>query len=118
MQRGDPEGAAESIGKDLDKAGVGFLKETISNKIIKYREYYAAETTVEVVNANVHLILSRENKDTPHAGCWDGLTTKASRTYQGFGEHTQMVNPGAVGKNAEIIREILGGGPPNLKRRK
>jgi len=106
---GDPEGAVASIGKDLDAAGVGFLKDTLANKIKKYREYYAAPTAVEVVNANVHLILSQENKDTPQAGCWDELTTKISKTYQGFGEHIGMLNPGAVSKNAGIIRSILGG---------
>jgi malonyl CoA-acyl carrier protein transacylase len=105
---GNPDEAVRHLGAYLANAGAGVLKEAIARKIKKYREYYAAPTTVEKVNANLHLVLSEENKDISHAGCWDGFSANSSTTYRGFGEHTGMVNPGAVEKNAEIIRNILG----------
>jgi hypothetical protein len=62
-----------------------------------------------VVNANVHLILSQENKETPLAGCWEPFTTKTARIYHGFGPHMEMLYPGFgfTRKNAGIIHEIL-----------
>jgi amino acid adenylation domain-containing protein len=104
---GNLDEAMQYLGAYLDDAGTGVLKEAVALKIKKYREYYAAPTTVEKVNANLHLILSEENKNISHAGCWDGFSTNSCTTYRGFGEHTGMINPGAVEKNAVIIRNIL-----------
>ena len=101
------ESVTKNIEKYLEDVGVGFLKEKILGRVKKYRRYFTNRERLDVVNANVHLILSEENKDTPKARCWDQFTTKTARTYQGFGSHDEMPDPGHVEKNAEIIREIV-----------
>ncbi|UCH98135.1 MAG: hypothetical protein JSV88_15135, partial [Candidatus Aminicenantes bacterium] len=102
-----PKAALKNMETYLDDLGVGYLKEKITGKTKEYRKYFTNERRPEVVNANVHLILSEENRDTPQAGCWDEFTTKTVRIYQGLGTHNEMLYTDVVEKNAEIIREIL-----------
>jgi len=104
-----PETVINNITTYLEKLGVDFLKEKIIGIMEKYRAYFIEPYTPAVVNANVHLILSQENKETPLAGCWQPFTTKTARVYQGYGTHLGMLYPGFgfTQKNAGIINEIL-----------
>ncbi len=104
-----PAGDYNHIEKYLEDLGVGFLKEEILGKTRKYRSYFNEQTNLESVNADVHLILSEENRDAPLAGYWIKLTSKTSRIYHGFGTHEEMLyTPENLEKNARIIRQILG----------
>jgi acyl transferase domain-containing protein/thioesterase domain-containing protein/acyl carrier protein len=97
----------EEIEKYLKNLGVDFLKDKVIEKTKKYAEYWKNPITLEVVNANVHLILSEENRETEKSRCWNKFTTKVPFIYQGFGDHSSMFNPVIIEKNAEIIRKIL-----------
>jgi len=102
-----PERVIENMEQYLEELGVGYLKEKILTKVRKYREYFTEETRPGKVNANIHLILAEENRSTPQARCWEPFTTKSLRIYQGYGRHDEMLHPGAVEKNAKIIKGIL-----------
>ncbi len=88
-----------------------FLLEKVFAKAKKYMEYWNTIVTLEKVNANIHLILSEEVQQStesyidPH--CWDKLTIKTSRIYNGWGGHRDMLAGWALEKNIDIIKKIL-----------
>lgn len=60
------------------------------------------------INTNIHMIMS-VNGVNDLSG-WDTATTKIYREYQGFGEHSIMLqHPEYTKRNAELISSILGG---------
>jgi amino acid adenylation domain-containing protein len=99
----------EAYLKDLNAE---FLMEKVIEKTLKYKEYRMGVTRVEKINANIHLILAEDTLQStdvdidPH--CWDKLTTKPSRIYNGWGDHRHMLMGRALEKNGEIIKKILG----------
>jgi thioesterase domain-containing protein/acyl carrier protein len=101
------ERVARNLEEKLNNMGVGFLKDKILKKTRKYMAYEKSITSLEVINTNIHLILSEETWNTPRSSCWDKFTTKKSSIYQGFGRHKSMLDPGILEKNAQIIQEIL-----------
>ncbi|MCX6584764.1 MAG: amino acid adenylation domain-containing protein [Candidatus Aminicenantes bacterium] len=88
-----------------------FLLEKVFAKAKKYMEYWNTIAALEKVNANVHLILSEEARHSTEvfidSHCWDKLTTKSSRIYNGWGGHRDMLGGWALEKNIEIIKKIL-----------
>ena len=105
----DTQSLINNIQKRMENSGVGFLKEKVKEKIQKYLMYNLSITNLERIHANVHLVLSRQtpgvNPEKLH--CWDKLTTKPVKFYQGFGNHEAMFHPGPVEKNTTVIQEIL-----------
>jgi thioesterase domain-containing protein len=102
-------GFIAQVEKLLEQLGVEFLKEKVRKKVKKYFHYYRNVNTLEVINANLHLIISEETqeRESVNLQCWDEFTTKPVMIYNGFGRHENMVSPGALEKNAELIRKIL-----------
>jgi len=77
-------------------------------------EYYHSLPPLEIMNAEVHMVLSEQvqlkiqNGDPlVDTGCWDKWTRKQTLLYRGFGEHEDMFLFDALEKNAKIVREIL-----------
>ena len=95
------------VAETLNQMGVSFLKDWVVKKIEKYMAFEASKTDLEVVQANIHLILSEETGNSPLSRCWDRYTTKKSLLYRGFGRHSEMLSPGFLERNAQLIREIL-----------
>jgi len=95
------------IEKSLETWGANFLKEKVTRKTAKYRDYCQKITSLEQVDSHIHLILSEQNRDNPRANGWETLTSKSFQIYQGFGKHGNMINPGSVEMNTVIIRNIL-----------
>ncbi|MDQ1350662.1 MAG: hypothetical protein QG657_964 [Acidobacteriota bacterium] len=102
---------SKEIDEYLEKVGAAFLRERILKKSGKYLEYYLGLEKLEVINANVHLITSGEDTDNWNPGrdinCWRKITNRDYRVHRGYGRHQAMLDPGAVEKNARIIRKIL-----------
>ncbi|MCP5049422.1 MAG: hypothetical protein GY940_19790, partial [bacterium] len=94
----------------LESMKLTFLKEKIIIKAHKYMDYYKNISSLETINANVHLILSEEEQAEENntiTRCWDPLTTRSSSVYNGAGHHQLMFTRGALEKNAGIMRTIL-----------
>jgi amino acid adenylation domain-containing protein len=96
----------------LETLNAEFLMDKLIKKAIKYRKYRLGVHMLEKINANIHLILSEESQPggiffeaDPH--CWNKLTTKPSRVYNGWGDHQHMLMGEALKKNVEIIKGIL-----------
>jgi amino acid adenylation domain-containing protein len=98
-----------NIQERMEDSGIGFLKERVKEKIQKYLMYNLSVTSLEKVQARVHLVVSEETSRDNHENlhCWDKLTTKPVVFYQGFGKHESMFHPGPVEKNTKVIQEIL-----------
>jgi thioesterase domain-containing protein len=94
----------------LEGWGMAFLKERVRGRAEKYMSYIRNLTSLEMIHANVHLIVSeqtRQGDDKNMGSNWDKFTHRSVMTYNGFGSHDNMFEPGALEKNAELIREIL-----------
>ncbi|HLP57231.1 MAG TPA: amino acid adenylation domain-containing protein [Candidatus Deferrimicrobium sp.] len=107
IDQGEMAAWLDEIGKYLEDLGAGHLREKVLTTARDYTEYSRDLTQLPVVNAKIHLILSEENKDTSLSGCWNPFTTQGTALYQGSGLHMEMLSPGHLEKNAEILREIL-----------
>jgi thioesterase domain-containing protein len=88
-----------------------FLIEKVLDKAINHMLYLQTERELEVIDANVHLIISEEVQQHQHADlrCWEKLTTKAYRVYNGWGRHVDMFEGSALERNVKIIKKILKG---------
>jgi amino acid adenylation domain-containing protein len=85
-----------------------FLKEKIMKKALKHMEYLNRVTKLEKVQANIHLIVSEEARSwNLDLHCWDKLTARSSRLYNGWGRHVEMLWGANLGKNVTIIKKIL-----------
>jgi len=73
-------------------------------KMESYANYLGGLEHRGVLGAEIHLITGIDRKAR---GDWDRFTTKGCTVYEGFGRHIEMVNPGFLEKNAEIIRKII-----------
>ncbi len=107
MNREETEDYSNVLKKRMKNLGADFLKEKVVKKSIKYLRYEGTTTRLDVVNANVHLILSTDKKERDEIRCWDTLTTKTSLVYQGYGTHHEMLKHGPLEENAKIIKKIL-----------
>ena len=95
----------------LEEWGITFLKRNVLENTQKYIDYWKGKTKLETIDTDIHLIISEETRDNPEmpVNCWDSLTTKKVVSYQGFGEHREVLEPGPLEKNAKIIKKILAG---------
>ena len=94
--------------KDL---GAGFLTEKILKKAINYMLYLQTAPKLEIINANVHSIVSEESRQRHDCDplCWQKWTTKTNRVYNAWGRHVDMLTGSDLDKNIEIIKQILDG---------
>ena len=96
----------------LEMWELDFLKDKVKERMKKYQEYVDGISSLDVVNANVHLIISEQrreegrNADTSN---WKKYTHKAVETYDGYGMHINMFDPEHLEKNADVIQAILMG---------
>lgn len=92
----------------MENMGLGFYKELYVEKMLSCEDYLRNLVNIGVVNANIHFIASEEKRALEETALsWNGATTKSIKTYQGFGKHVHMVNPGFVEKNANLVEEIV-----------
>ncbi len=92
----------------LKRIGVSFLRSEVIKKAEKYLQYNRSVTCQEKINANVHLILSKNNHESKMQQCWHKLTAKEAIVYKGDGAHDAMFNHGGpLETNTKIIRNIL-----------
>ncbi len=93
----------------LEQQNAEFLVEKILKKAISHLEYLESVPKLEIVNANIHLILSEEaqKRSDVDPRCWENLTAKTYRVYNGWGRHSDMLGGRDLEKNTGIIREIL-----------
>jgi acyl carrier protein len=101
------------VEENLENLGAMFLKDKVMNKAISYMNYCTSVTRLEVVNAEIHLILTQSILELESVNkyvnprCWDNLTAKKVVTYHGFGTHRHVFIHGSLEKNAEIVGKIL-----------
>jgi amino acid adenylation domain-containing protein len=88
-----------------------FLIDKIEKKARNHMAYLSKEAKLEIIDANVHLIVSEELQQLHNADpkCWEKLTTKNSMVYNGWGRHVDMLWGADLEKNITIIRKILDG---------
>ena len=89
----------------LDRFDAHFLREKVIKKAENYQRYGLTITSLEAINANVHLILSEQlqEMETVDPNCWQKFTNKTYTIYKGFGGHQTMFNDEPLKKNAMII---------------
>jgi amino acid adenylation domain-containing protein len=103
----------EGVQDFLRRLNAEFLLEKVFAKAKKYLEYWNTILKLEKVNANIHMIVSEEVRqhiniyNDPH--CWDNLTNKTARVYDGWGLHRTMLAGSDLQKNLEIFKKILTG---------
>jgi thioesterase domain-containing protein len=98
----------DNIEKHMDEYGIGYFKEKVRQRVKLYSEYLWNSNQIDVIHANIHLIISETaQNEAKDCHCWEKLTTKKNVIYNGFGEHKLMFSKGPVEKNAKIIRKIL-----------
>jgi thioesterase domain-containing protein len=97
------------IEEALASLGAEILKDKVKEKTAKYIEYCNSNIRLEKIRADIHLILSEAPLDIGAADsqAWEKFTTGKTTIYRGFGKHPDMLSPGALEKNMEIIRQIL-----------
>ncbi|MCU0287155.1 MAG: amino acid adenylation domain-containing protein, partial [Acidobacteria bacterium] len=98
-----------NIENEMDKAGIGYLKEKVRKKTKMYLEYLHHLNKFEGIHSNVHLIIAERipgDLVMDHS-CWDELTDKPVMIHNGFGRHDRMFSKGPVEKNAELLKKIL-----------
>ncbi len=102
----------EGVEKALENIDAHHLKGKVNKKMEKYLRYKKKITHLETVQAEVHLILSRNEKEAEDiqeqiAG-WRQFTQNPVQVHQGAGTHEEMFEAGApLHENAKIIRKIL-----------
>jgi tyrocidine synthetase-3 len=89
----------------MESLGIGFLKEKMVKKANKYARCSEKIRNFGIIKANIHLIRSENPDQLKHD--WENASSSRYFTYKGFGIHMNMLNPGYVEKNAEIINKIL-----------
>jgi len=92
------------VKRNLSAMGLSFLEDRVMRKMESYANYLGGLEHRGVLGAEIHLITGIDRKAR---GDWDRFTTKGCTVYEGFGRHIEMVNPGFLEKNAEIIRKII-----------
>ncbi len=95
------------IERNLESLGLEFLKEKVLSKSGKYLDYFDSVKQLEPVDANVHLILSTEEREPGLLRSWDQYTKKTTHIYQGHGGHRDMFAEAYVRKNAEVFKKLL-----------
>jgi amino acid adenylation domain-containing protein len=95
------------IEKHLQSLGLEFLKEKVLSKSGKYLDYFTNVKQLDVLDADVHLILSTEKREPELLQSWNKYTTKTTRIYQGYGGHREMFSEAHVEKNAEVFKRLL-----------
>jgi amino acid adenylation domain-containing protein len=93
----------------LDEWNAGFFKEQVMKKMENHMVYLCSVPKLDIINANIHLILSEEvrQRDDVNLRCWENMTHKSFRTYNGWGTHLSMMLGSDLEKNVKIMREIL-----------
>jgi amino acid adenylation domain-containing protein len=95
------------VEENLERWGLADLKQKVINRTRKYIEYIEEVTHLEAVNANIHLVLSDDNRKSQWVHCWDDYTGRASLRYHGVGQHQRMFRGEALEKNAQVVKKIL-----------
>ncbi|HLP48483.1 MAG TPA: phosphopantetheine-binding protein, partial [Candidatus Kapabacteria bacterium] len=105
----DEEKFEKQDSESLEKESLEFVEEKVRKKADEYINYLKHTNALEVIHANVHLIISEDNQNNSKHDirCWDKLTTKPVLIYNGFGSHNDMLIPGPLEKNAKVIENIL-----------
>ncbi|MCP4158016.1 MAG: AMP-binding protein, partial [bacterium] len=93
----------------LKELGLMSMKDKVIETIKKYVIYRNGIKTLEKVKANVHFILSTEERERKILECWDPFTIKKPLLYEGAGKHSEMLSGQPLEHNAGLIRKILDG---------
>ncbi len=92
------------------------LREKACRKIDRYYAYIAGSQDYEVVDANIHLLVSNKTQEyhNPVSGelivspwQWSKITRGAFRTYLAGGDHNFMLHDPHLEYNARLIRSIF-----------
>jgi amino acid adenylation domain-containing protein len=111
----------DNLAERMERMGLGFLKEKAIAKARNYTHYHERSVDRGVVSANLHLLTSTDRpqresqltitgpwpQDVPLSTSWEQHTSGDYFVYPGAGKHVQMLEPGNLEKNAEIIAKIL-----------
>lgn len=99
-----PDKYAHYIETNMNAMGLSYLKERVLEKMQKYARFLNRMEHRDVLQARIHLITSADRKADDD---WNRLTPGGRESYRGYGRHIEMLNPGFIEKNTEIIETIL-----------
>jgi|GEM_PF-2000811 len=91
----------------LKSMGMEFLMERLREKVDKYLKHIHDLTHLEVVHANVHLIMSEEARKRDNPDAWNRFTSKTVTVYEAVGTHIEVFSEDNLGNNAALLKEIL-----------
>jgi thioesterase domain-containing protein len=98
------------------------LRDKVLRTIDRYFDYLSRTQDSDIINANIHVVVSENSEDNYHdesghlvisKSGWADVTHGKFRTYQGHGDHAHMLHRPHTESNAVILREILSGWFPS-----
>ncbi|MCP5047571.1 MAG: hypothetical protein GY940_10390 [bacterium] len=95
------------IEKPMEELGLEFIKDRVKEKIESYLKYIFSLARPAVIDTNVHLILSEDERQEGIEFKWREFTSQPLTIYQGFGGHHYMLYGVPLEKNVQLIRDIL-----------
>ncbi|UHA72101.1 amino acid adenylation domain-containing protein [Paenibacillus sp. 481] len=88
------------------------VRRSVMRSTSSYLSYWSSLQHSGQVNANIHMVRHQvqdcnEQEMDVHKAEWASFTTAQYCEYAGFGKHDEMLFGGYVGRNRELIKEIL-----------
>jgi amino acid adenylation domain-containing protein len=103
----------EELKESMIQLGLESMIPRVMETKEKYRQYYESPIEspmdLKTVKAEIHLIRAEDKRGKKGYIGWDAYTEAENRYYDGYGNHRDMLAPGTLEKNAQLIRDILEG---------
>ncbi|WP_307893312.1 non-ribosomal peptide synthetase [Bacillus swezeyi] len=105
----DDVAALMEANKDNEYLQIKAVAEGIAKKMGAYYSYFVNLIHQGRVGADIHFIQSEHTNPLPAwLSSWKEGTRASYHEYQGCGKHDEMLAEGFAGRNAELIKSILG----------
>jgi amino acid adenylation domain-containing protein len=97
----------DGIEKGIEYLGLQHMKQKIMDTVKNYLHYHDKLELPGKVNSLIHLIQAEDKKGKEGFVGWEDFTRNREIVYEGYGVHQEMLAPGFIEKNVEIIDKIL-----------
>jgi acyl carrier protein len=97
----------QGIEKGIEYLGLQHMQQKIMDTVKKYIRYHDSLELCGKVNSLIHLIQAEDKKGKEGFVGWGDFTSNREIVYEGYGVHQEMLAPGFIEKNVEVINKIL-----------
>jgi tyrocidine synthetase III len=98
------------IENTIETLGIDFMKTQVLQKVEAYSEWLYDSTLLagSITGAKIHIITAEDNMTVnQEAAAWEAVASKPPIIHNGFGKHIEMLSPGYIEYNVDLIKEIL-----------